>query len=78
MQIQALIEDEINVRNQELPSYETIKKFALVPEFTIENETLTPTLKVKRNVVMEQYADKIEAMYQNWQVLTLCNCWAAG
>lgn len=65
VQIQALIEDEINVRNQELPSYETIKKFALVPEFTIENEALTPTLKVKRNVVMEQYADKIEAMYQN-------------
>ncbi len=65
VQIQALIKDEINVRNQELPSYETIKKFALVPEFTIENEALTPTLKVKRNVVMEQYADKIEAMYQN-------------
>lgn len=65
VQIQALIEDEINVRNQELPSYETIKKIALVPEFTIENEALTPTLKVKRNVVMEQYADKIEAMYQN-------------
>lgn len=65
VQIQALIEEEINVRNQELPSYETIKKFALVPEFTIENKALTPTLKVKRNVVIEQYADKIEAMYSD-------------
>lgn len=64
VQIQALIETEINIRNQELPSYETIKKFAMVPEFTIENEALTPTLKVKRNVVFEQYADKIEAMYK--------------
>jgi len=61
--IRALIETEINIRNQELASYETIKQFSLVPEFTIENEMLTPTLKVKRNVVMKQYAENIEIMY---------------
>lgn len=63
VQIRSLIESEINIRNQELASYETIKKFLIVPEFTLENEALTPTLKVKRNVVIEQYADEIEAMY---------------
>ncbi len=62
-QIRALIETEINIRNQELASYETIKQFSLVPEFTIENEMLTPMLKVKRNVVMKQYAENIEIMY---------------
>lgn len=62
-QIRTLIETEINIRNQELASYETIKQFSLVSEFTIENEMLTPTLKVKRNVVMKQYAEKIDRMY---------------
>jgi len=62
-QIRTLIETEINFRNQELASYETIKNFVIVPEFTIENETLTPTLKVKRNVVMNRYVDMIETMY---------------
>ena len=61
--IRKLIEIEINARNQELASFETIKKFVIVPEFTIENETLTPTLKVKRNVVLNRYVDLIDAMY---------------
>ncbi len=63
VKIRSLIESEINICNQELASYETIKKFTIVPEFTIENGVLTPTLKIKRNVVIEQYADEIEAMY---------------
>lgn len=63
-QIRTLIETEITIRNQELASYETIKHFSLVPEFTIENGMLTPTLKVKRNVVMQHYAEKIETMYR--------------
>ncbi len=59
----ALIEAEVAEKNRELASYETIKKITLVDEFTIENGMLTPTMKVKRNVAMEHYADAIEAMY---------------
>jgi long-chain acyl-CoA synthetase len=62
--INALIESEIQQKNKEFASFETIKKFTIVPEFTIENGLLTPTLKVKRNVVMKQYADIIDKMYQ--------------
>lgn len=61
--IRKLIDEEINLANQSLASFESIKKYDIVPEFTIENELLTPTLKVKRNLVMEHYAEKIEAMY---------------
>ncbi|MBV1874904.1 MAG: AMP-binding protein, partial [Gammaproteobacteria bacterium] len=63
VQLQTLIKIEVDIKNQELASWETIKKFTLVPEFTIEDETLTPTLKVKRNVVIKRYAAKIEYMY---------------
>jgi len=43
-QIQALIDGEIAYRNSELASFETIKTVALVPEFTIENNMMTPDL----------------------------------
>ena len=43
---------------------EAIKKFAILAEdFTESGGQLTPTLKVRRNVVMEQYADQIAALY---------------
>ena len=63
-EINALIESEIQQKNKEFASFETIKKFRIVPEFTIENGLLTPTLKVKRNVVMKRYAEIIDKMYE--------------
>lgn len=58
-----LIEGEISEKNKELPSFETIKKIKIVPEFTIENGLLTPTLKLKKNVAVKQYAKEIDEMY---------------
>ena len=58
-----LIEDEVMKKNSELPSFETIKKVTIVPEFTIENGMLTPTLKVKKNVVSERHKVEIDRMY---------------
>ncbi len=60
----SLIDGELEAKNTELASFETIKKFRLVDEFTIENGMLTPTMKVKRNVAMERYEDLIEGMYR--------------
>jgi len=61
--IVALIEGEVAEKNRELASFETIKVFRLVEEFTIENGMLTPTMKVKRNVATEHYAELTEEMY---------------
>ena len=45
-------------------SFEQIKKFSLLPEeFTIERGELTPTLKIKRKVVMEKLSNEIEKLY---------------
>ncbi|VEN75425.1 AMP-dependent synthetase and ligase [Candidatus Desulfarcum epimagneticum] len=58
-----MVENEVADKNREFASFETIKKIAIVPEFTIENGFLTPTLKLKKNVIVEAYNDRIEALY---------------
>ncbi len=62
--IKALIEEEVEAKNRYLASFETIKKILIVPEFTIENKLLTPTLKVKRNRAAELYQDQIDILYR--------------
>lgn len=50
--------------NSLLASYETIKKFEVVFEtWTVESGALTPSMKVKRKVIQQRYADIIESMY---------------
>jgi len=61
--INTLIQGVVDAKNTEFASFETIKKFRLLEEFSIENGLLTPTLKVKRNVAMERFADVIDGMY---------------
>ncbi len=47
-----------------LPSYETVKKFRLLPrEMSPETGELTPTLKIRRRIVEEKHAALIESMY---------------
>ncbi len=62
-QIYKLIESEIAEKNKDLPSYETIKRFKIVPEFTVENKMMTPTMKIKKAVAMDAYQDEIEQLY---------------
>ena len=63
-EVNDLIRSVVEEKNTELASFETVKDFRLLDEFSIENGLLTPTLKVKRNVAMERYADVIEEMYR--------------
>src|SRR6267143_1583251 len=60
----ALIDSEVKRLTVHLAQYETIKRFALLPEdFTFDNGGLTFTLKLKRRVVEQQYAAVIESLY---------------
>jgi long-chain acyl-CoA synthetase len=62
--VHALIESEVKRLTIHLAQYETIKRFALLPEdFTFDNGSLTFTLKLKRRVVEQQYASVIESLY---------------
>ena len=60
-----LIGAEIRTQTEGIPHYERIREFALLGEdFTTENGMLTPTLKVKRRVVLDRYNDELETLYQ--------------
>jgi long-chain acyl-CoA synthetase len=62
--VRRLYEQRIAAVNADLAPYETIKKFVLLPrDFSIEAGELTPTLKLKRKVIGENYKEKIEEMY---------------
>ena len=59
------IQKEIDIHNQRFGKWEQIKKFELTPKmWSIENEFLTPTMKVKRNTLKTYYKDLISKIYQ--------------
>lgn len=60
------IEEEINTYNKDYGNWEQIKKFALLEkEFSIAANELTPTLKLKRKKIMENYQAEYSNMYLN-------------
>ena len=71
----ALIVAEKNINEQEIKKFientntklsliEKIKKFLVIyDEFTIENRMLTPTLKLKRKIILENYKKELENLY---------------
>jgi len=62
--IKALIDAEIGNANKEFGHVEQVKKFKLLDkEWTIEDGELTPTLKVKRKVILSRYESLVEEMY---------------
>jgi len=60
----AYVEKQVEAVNASLARYETIKKVALLPEeLTVDSGELTPTLKLKRRVILERHKETIEALY---------------
>jgi len=63
-QVIELVQAELDRVNERYAQVEKIKKFALLDhDLSQETGELTPTLKVKRNVVYEKYADLLDALY---------------
>ncbi len=64
--IHKMIMDRIDTLQQQLASYEQIKRFTLIAHhFSMENGELTNTLKLKRNVINKNFKDVIDKMYEN-------------
>jgi long-chain acyl-CoA synthetase len=62
--LRTLIGEHIDRVNEQLARVEQVKRFAILPhDLSQEAGELTPTLKVKRNVVVERYADEVERLY---------------
>ena len=64
-QVIEYISKQLQKFQNDLPDYEQIKKFTLLPNaFSIERNEITPTLKLKRKVIYANYSREIEAMYK--------------
>jgi long-chain acyl-CoA synthetase len=62
--VRALVDGEVKRLTTHLAQWETIKRFALLPEdFTFDNGSLTFTMKLKRRVVEQKYRDVIGQLY---------------
>ncbi len=62
--VQSLYEDIVAQVNRNLARFERLKKILLIPEeLSIENGTLTPTLKLRRRNVESRYKEQIEKLY---------------
>ncbi len=63
-ELRAEVQRQVDVVNQDLARVEQIKKFAILGRaFSIESGELTPTLKLKRNIVTKNCTTEIDAMY---------------
>lgn len=58
------IQEEVDRYNQNFGHWEMVKRFELLPqEWSVETEELTPTLKLKRRVIRDKYAEQYEKIY---------------
>ena len=63
-QVVALVQSEVDRANANYAQVEQIKRFAILTrDLSIEDGELTPTLKVKRTVVNERYAEVLDSLY---------------
>lgn len=63
-EVQQHIQSEIRSRLTDFADFEQVRRFTLLEkEFSQEDDEMTPTLKLKRNVIMEKYGDVIDGMY---------------
>ncbi|MDD8016888.1 MAG: long-chain fatty acid--CoA ligase [Bacteroidota bacterium] len=65
-EIYSMIEQDIHSLQKDLAHFERVRKFVLLDKpFSIEEGEMTPTLKIKRNIVEQRYAHLIDDMYKN-------------
>jgi long-chain acyl-CoA synthetase len=62
--VRAEIQTALDTANQEVSRVEQVKKFVIVPDaWTPDSGEITPSLKLKRRVVLDKYSSDIESMY---------------
>jgi long-chain acyl-CoA synthetase len=56
--------------NPKLKSYERVQKLVVLREpWTVENNKMTPTLKIKRNIIETEFASKVDVWYNKSEVV---------
>ncbi|HEI6851516.1 long-chain fatty acid--CoA ligase [Yersinia enterocolitica] len=64
--IVSLFEQRLKDMQKELAKFEQVKRFTLLPQaFTMETGELTPTLKLRRKIILQRYQNEIDSMYRD-------------
>ncbi|TMK79812.1 MAG: long-chain fatty acid--CoA ligase [Actinobacteria bacterium] len=59
------VEEAVERVNGELAHFEQVRRFAILPrDFSAEDDEVTPTMKLKRRIVEDHFADEIEKLYE--------------
>ena len=62
--LQQRLQSAVDRVNADLSVIERVRRFILADEpFTIENEQMTPSLKIRRHVIGKTYGDRLAALY---------------
>lgn len=63
-EIRDSISRQVEKANARLERWETVKRFAILDhELTVDNEGVTPNMKIRRSIVAKTYADLVESLY---------------
>ena len=63
--VQQAVQNAVDDVNRERSRYEQIKRFTVLPrEFSLERDEVTPTLKLRRKVILEHFAEDVEKLLQ--------------
>lgn len=63
--IVSLFEQRLKEMQKELAKFEQVKRFTLLPQaFTMETGELTPTMKLRRKIILQRYRHEIDSMYR--------------
>ena len=63
-EVQASVQEVVDDWNRNKASFEQVKRFTILPrDFSAEEDEVTPTMKLRRKIVAEHFADEIEALY---------------
>jgi long-chain acyl-CoA synthetase len=63
--VKALYQKQLRQLNRSLADYEAITAFRLIPTpFSQERNEITPTMKLRRNIILEHYRTEVESMYE--------------
>ncbi|CRY08721.1 putative AMP-binding family protein [Yersinia enterocolitica] len=64
--IVSLFEQRLKDMQKELAKFEQVKRFTLLPQaFTMETGELTPTMKLRRKIILQRYQNEIDSMYRD-------------
>ncbi len=63
--LKKLVDEDIQLANRELEEYERVKKYVIINrKFTEATGEMTPTLKVKRTIIMKNFEKEINELFK--------------